>query len=429
MLKKISMEQIRAGMYVHELGGSWLDNPFWASSFILRDDADLQKLRASGIEDLWIDTSKGADVLEMDVAAAAAPEPEAEPEPTPAPVPPPPPSAPGHFRFEPQAPSGMREELVRAAKVIHKSRDAVSSMFEDIRLGKLVDAAQATPIVEEIANSVLRNAGALLSLVRIKQADDYTYLHSVAVSAMMIALARQLNMSDAEVRDCGLAGLLHDIGKVAVPSTILNKPGRLSDEEFQAVKGHPRAGHALLQEVPAISPAVLDVCLHHHERVDGNGYPDRLSGTDLSRVARMGAICDVYDAITSNRPYKEGWSPAVSLRKMALWTKEGHLDEALFAAFVKCVGIYPVGTLVRLKSDRLAVVVDNGETLLSPTVNAFYSVPSRVFLEPKLIDLARPDTIEKIVSVEEPQKWPIRNFDRFWLPENLPAHDRAPRAS
>ena len=409
MLKKIVVAQIRAGMYVHALGGSWLDNPFWMSSFSLRDDADLQKLRVSGIPDLWIDTSKGLDVLELQAAPAT--------EPAAAPAPAAPPVTARQFTFEAQAPTGMREELVRAAKVIRKSRDAVSSMFEDIRLGKLVDPAQATPIVDEIANSVLRNAGALLSLVRIKQADDYTYLHSVAVSAMMIALARQLDMSDAEVRDCGMAGLLHDIGKVAVPSTILNKPGRLTDAEFQAVKEHPRAGHALLKEVPQISPLVLDVCLHHHERVDGKGYPDRLSGDALSRAARMGAICDVYDAITSNRPYKEGWSPAVSLRKMALWTKEGHLDEALFAAFVKCVGIYPVGTLVRLKSERLAVVTDNGQTLLKPTVNAFYSVTSMVYLEPKLIDLALPDTIEKIVSIEEPQKWSIRNFDRFWLPE------------
>lgn len=393
-------------MYVHELCGSWLDNPFWTTSFPLRNSAEVHKLQASGVRELWIDTDKGCDVEGADCALA-------------------PPAAPGlaaapseaAFAFQPQAPSGMRDELTRAAKIIQKSRDAVGAMFEEARLGTISSSAVAMPIVEEIAASVLRNSGALLSLVRIKQADDYTYMHSVAVSAMMVALAKQLHMSDAEIRDYGLAGLLHDIGKIAIPAAILNKPGRLTDEEFLTVKRHPSAGYDMLKSVPDMPAVVLDVCLHHHERVDGAGYPERLGVETLSKAARMGAICDVYDAVTSNRPYKEGWSPAVSLRKMALWAREGHFDEALFAAFVKCIGIYPVGTLVRLKSNRLAVVTDNSKSLLKPTVKAFFSLTSQVYLAPVAIDLAPPGASEAIVSIEDPDKWNIRNLDRYWLHE------------
>ncbi|NYE63769.1 HD-GYP domain-containing protein (c-di-GMP phosphodiesterase class II) [Duganella sp. 1224] len=405
MLRKITVDQIRAGMYVHSLCGSWLDNPFWTTSFALGSNADVAKLQASGVRELWIDTARGIDV-EDDEAEPAATEVAAPPAP-------PVPAAPA-YQLPPQPKTPTREELARAAKIIQKSRDAVGSMFEDVRLGRMASAAAAMPIVEEIAGSVLRNAGALLSLVRLKQADDYTYMHSVAVSAMMVALARQLELPDAEVRECGLAGLLHDIGKIAIPPAILNKPGRLSDEEFLAVKRHPCAGHEMLRAVPDMSPLALDVCLHHHERVDGTGYPDRLSGDALSRAARMGAICDVYDAITSNRPYKAGWSPAVSLRKMAAWSKEGHLDPALFAAFVKCIGIYPVGTLVKLKSNRLAIVIDNSKSLLQPTVKVFFSAASMVYLTPTTIDLALPGPTEGIVSIEDPQTWQFEHLERYW---------------
>ena len=408
MLKKISVDHARAGMYVHELCGSWFDNPFWNPTFPLRNSTDVNKLQASGVRELWIDTSKGCDVespdQDQDEANAAAPVQD--------PVP-----APPAFAFVPQAAASMQDEVARATKILKKTRDAVGVMFEDARMGRMASAQAAMPLVEEIASSVMRNSGALVSLVRLKQADDYTYMHSVAVCAMMIALARQLELSDEEVRDYGLAGLLHDIGKMAIPGAILNKPGRLTDEEFLTVKGHPSAGYDMLKTVEGMPEIVLDVCLHHHERMDGMGYPDQLAMQTLSQAARVGAICDVYDAITSNRPYKQGWSPTESLRKMATWAKEGHFDEKLFAAFVKCIGIYPVGTLVRLKSNRLGVVIDNSKSLLKPTVRVFFSITSMAYQAPTTIDLSRPGTMEAIAASEEAHTWKIRNLDSYWTAE------------
>ena len=373
---------------------------------MLRDRADVHKLQASGVRELWIDTGKGRDIELPGEAAVAAPPPQA-----PAAAEPPP------FTFAPQPATSMQDEVARAAKILKKTRDAVGAMFEEARMGRMASAAAALPLVDDISASVMRNSGALVSLVRLKQADDYTYMHSVAVCAMMVMLARQLGLPDQQVRDYGLAGLLHDIGKMAIPIAILNKPGRLSDEEFLAVKRHPCAGHDMLKQVAGMPAVVLDVCLHHHERVDGGGYPEGLGQQELSQAARMGAICDVYDAITSNRPYKQGWSPTESLRKMAVWAKEGHFDEKLFAAFVKCIGIYPVGTLVRLKSNRLAVVVDNSKSLLRPTVRVMFSISSMVYVAPSTVDLSLPGATDAIVASEEAQKWDIQHLERYWTTE------------
>jgi putative nucleotidyltransferase with HDIG domain len=193
-------------------------------------------------------------------------------------------------------------------------------MFSEARMGRAVDSAGAQHLVEEISDSVTRNPGALISLARLKTADDYTYMHSVAVCALMVALARQLRLNDEQTRLAGMAGLLHDLGKAAIPLAVLNKPGKLTDAEFEIVRNHPVEGYHMLKEGAKVPDAVLDACLHHHEKIDGSGYPDKLQGEGISVIARMAAICDVYDAITSDRPYKRGWDPSESLRRMAEWT-------------------------------------------------------------------------------------------------------------
>jgi putative nucleotidyltransferase with HDIG domain len=308
----------------------------------------------------------------------------------------------------------MQEEAARAAKICAKSKQAVVSMFQEARMGNAIDAKDCAPLVEEISNSVMRNPGALISLARLKTADDYTYMHSVAVCALMIALSRQLGLDEEQTRQAGLAGLLHDLGKAMVPNAILNKPGKLTDEEFAEIKKHPAYGHKALLAGNGIPEIALDVCLHHHEKVDGSGYPKGLKADQITLFSKMGAVCDVYDAITSNRPYKAGWDPAESLRKMAEWAK-GHFDEAVFQAFVKSLGIYPVGSLIRLDSGRLGVVIEQSEkSLLAPKVKVFFSTKSNVRIKPEVVDLSRPGAQEKIAGREDPAKWNIPDLDELW---------------
>jgi hypothetical protein len=153
--------------------------------------------------------------------------------------------------------------------------------------------------------------------------------------------------------------------------------------------------------------------------VDGSGYPKRLKDADISLYAKMGAVCDVYDAITSNRPYKAGWDPAESLRKMAEWAK-GHFDEKVFQAFVKSLGIYPIGSFVRLDSGRMGVVLEqNDKSLLKPRVKVFFSAKSQAYIKPEILDLGKvPD---KIAAREDPAKWGIKNYDMYWAGDAHPA--------
>lgn len=280
-------------------------------------------------------------------------------------------------------------------------------------MGNALQTAQAHTLVEEISSSVMRNPDALISLARLKNKDDYTYMHSVAVCALMIALARKMKLNDSQIRDAGLAGLLHDVGKMMVSQLILDKPGQLTEAEFVAVKEHPVAGHRILSESPDVSEVALDVCLHHHERFDGTGYPHKLKGENISLLARMGAVCDVYDAITSNRAYKAGWEPAESLRRMAEW--KGHFDPVVFQAFVKCIGIYPTGALVKLKSGRIGVVLEQSEiSLLMPKVKIFFSVKSNTYIAPEIVDLAKLEGLDKIVGLEDAQKLGLKSVQGIW---------------
>ncbi|MDR1351616.1 MAG: HD-GYP domain-containing protein [Zoogloeaceae bacterium] len=398
MLKRIEASHLKTGMYIQEFCGSWLEHPFWRSQFLLSDPEDLRRIRESALREVWIDTERG-----LDVSDGASRE-----EATRIELPPPP-----VLRPETR-PVSMRAEVDRAAKICARSRESITSMFQEARMGRTVEIEQAVSLVDEISDSVMRNAGALVSLARLKTADNYTYMHSVAVCALMIALARQLQFDEEQVRNAGLAGLIHDLGKMRIPPEVLNKNGKLTDAEFDLMKTHPREGYEILKRNQTVSPEVMDVCLSHHEKLDGSGYPRKLKGDQISLFARMGAICDVYDAITSQRPYKSGWDPAESLHKMSEW--RGHLDMYLFRAFVKGLGIYPVGSLVRLNSGRIGVVIEQSpKSLLTPRIRVFFSARGNSRIPPEIVDLARSGCPEKIVAREEPENWNFQDLENLWV--------------
>jgi putative nucleotidyltransferase with HDIG domain len=373
----------------------------WRTKFLTTDQYDIERIQQSGIREVWIDTEKSLDI---DTSRTAANDFAGTIE---IPV----------ASFPPeQSPkrASLSEEMLRAAKVCAESKKAVTTMFQEARMGKSLASEEIYEVVGQIADSVMRNQHALVSLARLKTSDDYTYMHSVAVCALMVSLAGQMNLDENQTREAGVAGLVHDIGKAMTPKEILNKPGKLTDEEFKIVQAHPAEGHKLLTEGGAAGEVPMEVCLHHHEKINGSGYPDGLKGEQITLYARMGAICDIYDATTSNRPYKDGWDPAESIHRMARWTSS-HLDDEIFQQFVKSVGIYPVGSLVRLSSGRLAVVVEQStKSLLMPKVKAIFSTKAKAHVRPELIDLSRRGLSETIVGPENAASWGLKNLEQYW---------------
>ncbi len=400
MIKRISVKDLKLGMFVQELHSSWINHPFWKSKFLLEDPDDLKKLQTSGVNEISIDLDR----------SVVAPEPKPE---TVQPV------VVSSAKAPPQKSKhvSLHEELSRARDLCNRSREAVISMFREARMGKTISATSVNTVVDQIVMSVERHPQALISLARLKTSDDYSYMHSVAVSAMMVALATEMGHDKQQIQEAGAAGLLHDLGKVAVPDAILNKPGALSEEEFVVIKTHPVKGAEILSGVEGVRPNVVDACLHHHEKMNGTGYPHGTQGEEISLLARMTAICDVYDAITSNRPYKNGWCPAESLQRMMQW--KGHFDPAIFQVFVKTVGIYPNGSLVRLGSQRLAVVVDqSSRNILNPKVKIFFSLRSSLPLTPLVVDLSSPSVEDKIEAREPRENWNFPYLDELWQSED-----------
>ena len=396
-------------MHLHALEGSWLAHPFWRSKFVLADDADVRAVVDSGVRECWIDSAKGLDVassqpppLELVELALTQPAPLMD--------------LPAASDAVPAPSASFEDELAQAAQLCKRSRQVVQQLFGELRMGNALNAKSFQPLVEELAESVFRNPGALVSLARLKTKDDYSYMHSVAVCALMVALARGLGMGVQACREAGLAGLLHDVGKAVMPLDLLNKPGKLTEAEFAVMRSHPVRGHALLAESGSADAVAMDVCLHHHERIDGSGYPHGLKGDAITQMARMGAICDVYDAISSTRPYKSAWDPADSVSRMASWA--GHFDPILFAVFVRSLGIYPTGSLVRMRSGRLAVVVKQHEKdLTAPTVKVFFSTQSNLPISVTQIDLARKDANDAIVGREPRGQWNFPHLDALWAGE------------
>ena len=391
VIKRVRVEDLRTGMFIHDLNCGWLQHGFLRQRFMLNHPGQIQKMRDQGMHELYIDTERGDDVagaptkaeidlvldqqLKQSAAAGAA---------------------------LPTARVSQQQESVQAKRILGEASVMVDGLLQDVRLGKQVDPAKAGPLVKEINASVLRNPGALLSLCRIKEADTYTFQHSVSICALLVSFTNALGMPADLVHEAGLGGLLHDIGKMKIPNEILNKPGKLTEAEFTIMKSHAAISRDLLSGVPGISDMVIRVAGEHHERMGGGGYPAGIPGEGISQIGRMAAIVDVYDALTSNRVYHKGMEPSEVLKKLLEWSG-AHLDGDLVQQFIRTLGIYPVGALVRLTSGRLAVVVEQSEDLLRPTVRLVFD--TKLGLALPVRDLHLLHAAEEIEDYEEPEDW------------------------
>jgi putative nucleotidyltransferase with HDIG domain len=397
MLKKIRVTQLKPGMYVHDMDCGWMEHPFLTDSFKVSSDKDIERMIGHGIRELYIDPAKGFDVddsptqaeaeavVSRQIAAVVAP-------------------------IKPVEPVSLHEELVNARLVRDEANKIIGEMMVGVRHGKKVDTARLDPVVRRMSESILRNKDALLSLCRIKEKDNYTFLHSLSVGALLMNFTRAAQLKSGDMVLVGMGGMLHDIGKTMVPNRILNKPGALTPDELTTMQLHVQHGRNILSDARDITQTSFDVVAQHHERYDGSGYPLKLKGEEMSVYGQMASIVDVYDAMTSDRVYRMGMDPTLAVRKMFEWSR-AHFDPKLIQLFVRTIGIYPVGTLVMLESKRIAIVLNqDGRDLTRPVLRVVYDADKRCYVTPQDIDLSANlghGGGDRIISHEPASKWGI----------------------
>ena len=393
MIKKIKTEQLKPGMFVHDFNCGWLNHPFLRNRVLLRSDADVEKVIEHRIRDVYIDTDHGLDADDAPTEQFVDEVIQAE-----------------INKLDPEKPqtrgsAPLAEEIDNAKILLHESKQQTQVMMDAVRMGMKLDLPQVEIVVEKMTDSIMRNKDALVSLARIKNRDEYTYLHSLSVAALCISFGQHLDLEPGQIKALGVGGLLHDIGKVKMPLEVLNKPGPLTQGEFEIMKTHVAHGDCMLRDTAGISESSICVTRHHHERLDGTGYPEGLTGDQISKFGQIAAIVDIYDALSSERCYKDAMAPTDALRKLMEWSAS-YLNRSLVEQFIAHMGIYPVGTVVRLRSGFIGVVVDQGErSLLDPVVRAVYDTRREKLVTSFEINLSsRPagQRLDEIVGCEAP---------------------------
>lgn len=373
MIKKITIDQLVPGMFVHQILEQKGALKVKSQGRVTSDDV-ITALKKRGVKTLAIDTDKAFKVEERESSSAA----ETCPTPT-------------STDSVKSKKVSLENELVRAEK-LHKQGKAIQKLLlASVQKEMPFDASIPKAFSSKLVASVDRNPDALLCLTKIREKDDYLLEHSLNVAILLANFANYLGMSEDEVQDLSYAGFLHDLGKIKIPDEILHKPGRLTDSEMEVMKGHVKYGVDYLKSTE-IAPPLIQAISEHHERLDGLGYPAGTKGDDISQAGRMLAIADMYDALTADRVYKPGMS---SQRAFSILMSDAptRLDQSLVQQFIKCLGVYPVGSLVLLSNDRLAMVLEQKDSPLTPLVKVFYSVRNNHYLTPKDIDLSSDKTV------------------------------------
>ena len=380
MKVKVDVSQLKKGMYVSELDRSWTDTSFLLQGVLLESEKEIAEFQKV-CEHVFIDADKSNESVYAHLRSLTSLSQEIKP-------------TKNSAAYESQAAdleqNNFQKELKVARKLHTRTRTFIDHALEDVRLGQAVDTDAARELVTEVANSITRSPHALVWLTNLKERDEYTSIHCMNVCVMAVSFGRTLGMSKPELEILGLGGLLHDLGKMRVPLEILNKPSKLTFEEFEVMKTHPMEGYKMLKEQTDLPSEVLDIVKHHHERRNGKGYPSQLDGDQINNMTRIVAIVDVYDAITSDRCYHDAISPYDALKNMYEWVKED-FDKDMIEKFIKCLGIYPIGSVVETNLGHVGIVVSASEkSKLRPIVMLVQNSKHETFPKPKIVNLAHP---------------------------------------
>jgi putative nucleotidyltransferase with HDIG domain len=370
----IHVSQLKLGMYVSELDRNWLGTPFLFQGFRIRDVSEIERLRQC-CTTVVIDIEKSVNYESRRPVLTAVPAS---------------PRAQRTYKLS----AAFEEEIRTANEIRSVTESCIDEVFDDVERGRTIDIARVKRVVHDTVDGILRNPDAHICLTHLKVWDKYTAQHSINVCILALALARHLGLSRHEMEMLGVGALLHDIGKLKTPQDVLNKPGKLTDDEFEIMRAHPVHGRRIIEDKYELSHVIADMAFSHHERIAGNGYPRGLNGNQMSRWSKMVAIVDVYDAITSDRCYHQGISATEALTKMYSW-RLTDFDGELLEQFIQTVGIYPVGTLVELNSGEVGIVISvNPQARLKPKVNLLLDGEKNPYYPARIADLAQHEILQ-----------------------------------
>ena len=385
---KIHVSELRIGMYVSKLDKEWLDTPFLMQGFTIADPEDIE-IVAEYSEFVWIDTERKAKAssVSSDVGTASY-----------APV----------KQYEYQ--TTIQEEHKRAYQSFRRSRQLTKSLLDDIRLGGAINTDVAKQTVDDCIKSILIHPDALMWMSKIREEREYTAEHCLNVCILAVAFGRALGLDELELRNLGLCGLLHDIGKMRVPLEILDKPDKLTPKEMNLMKAHTVHGRNLLLATSKIYDGTIDVAYSHHERIDGLGYPRKLSGAAISRFAKIISITDAYDAMTANRPYQTAKTTTEALK--IIYNERGkQFDEKLAVQFIKVIGLFPAGSIVELYSGDVGIVVEtNKKRRHLPKVLLVLSADKTARDKDKMLNLSLIESGELARDFLIKKVWPDGSF-------------------
>lgn len=282
----------------------------------------------------------------------------------------------------------LKAELPQSKKAFDRSLRHIHKVLDDVARDSQIDIAAAKEVVADCVDSILRNESAMVWMTRIKNQDDYTAEHCLRVGILAITFGKYLQLERDQLELVGLCGMLHDVGKMHIPTHILNKATPLTQQEFDTIKEHTVLGHNYLASHADLQPEVQQAAHNHHEHIDGQGYPRQVSQDELSLFDRMIAIVDSYDAMTSDRCYRLGM-PASQAVSILYNEQHQHYDSQLVQLFIQMVGIYPVGSLVKMNNGQIAVVLSTNEDHKLEPVVELLTDPSRNLIKPTAVDLSK----------------------------------------
>jgi HD-GYP domain-containing protein (c-di-GMP phosphodiesterase class II) len=366
-LVKVAVANLKIGMHVVNLDRPWLETPFILQGFVIRRPEDIEEL------------ARYCEYVEVEESHEFV--------------------VPAELRFVEKGHKTLRrrhvysselpvaKEIAQAQTLYTETRALTRSLLDDVRLGRAINVEQVKTTVSACVKSILRNPDAMMWLSRIRDRDNYTAEHSLNVGLLAITFGRHLGVGGDDLQRLGICGMLHDVGKMITPLEILNKEGPLNDQEFQVMRNHAAQGRNILVSHRTIFTGTVDVAHSHHEMLDGSGYPRKLPGASISELTRIVTLCDVYDAITSDRCYKDGKSSLDALN-ILYKERETRFDRALTEKFIECIGIYPPGSIVELHTGEIGLVLDR---------NLLYRHLPKVLI---LLDTEQKATEKRVVDLE-----------------------------